>query len=159
MKTNQKTLVKEEKKVYYIGFRKSTRGREHKAPGFVSKEARQRRTKQKADQDVQAADWGFYYYENTWTPCSPYGSSAFPRTLPVGRWEILLFACKAGGEWSCILSLRSTGMVWCRAGKHYGTLKGVGLIKASLTKERSPFYTWEKLRLIKQIRIRFGVLS
>lgn len=157
MKTNQKTLVKEEKKVYYIKFRKATRGREHKGPGFVSKEATQRRTKQKADHNVQAADWGFYYYEITWTSCPPYGSSAFPRTLPVCRWEILLFASEAGTEWSCIL--RSKGMVWCRAGEHCAIPKGVGLIKASFTKERSPFYTWEKLRLIKQMRIRFRVLS
>lgn len=152
-------MVKEGKSVLHQVEESYERRREHKGPGFVSKEATRGRTKQKADQCVQATGWGFYYYENTWTSCSPYGSSAFLRTLPVGRWEILLFASEAGREWSCILWLRSMGTVWCRAGEDRGTLKGVALIKASLTREKSPFYTWEKLRLIKQIRTRFRVLS
>lgn len=42
-------------------------------------------------------------------------------------------------------------------GNDYVTHTGVCLIKASLTKEVSPFYTWEKLILIKQIRSRFRV--
>lgn len=136
-----KDLGKRRKKVYYIRFRKATRGREHKGPGFVSKEATQRRTKQKADQDVQAVGWGFYYYENTWISCPPYGSSAFPRTLPFGRLEILLFASEAGREWSCMLS--SKGMVWCRAGNTVQLLKVLAWSKPPSPK-RDPHFTHGK---------------
>lgn len=156
MKTNQKTLVKEEKKNLLHQVQESYKRQAAQGTRICIQRGNTEKDQAKGWPRSAGSRLRFYCYENTRISCSPYGSSAFPRPLPVGRWEILLFASEAGGEWSCILRLRSRGMVWCRAEEHNSSRCW---LDQSFPHQRSPFYTWGKLRLIKQIRIRFRVLS